>query len=73
MFSFWPLEKIIDEYKASDDKSFIGFCDFLINSHSIGFIKDDFAIYKSYERQCPIAATFKEAVLLINKSSDRIY
>ena len=73
MFSFWPLEKIIDEYKADDDKDFIGFCDFLINSHSIGFSKDDFAIYKSYDRQQPIAATFKEAIVMINKSSGAIY
>lgn len=73
MFSFWPLGKIIEEYKADDDKDFVGFCDFLINSHSIGFLKDDFVIYKSYDRRQKIAGTFKEVVLMINKGSASIY
>ncbi len=32
-----------------------------------------FCIYKSYDRQQPISATFKEAVLIIDKTSDAIY
>ena len=73
MFSFWPLERIIAEYKTSEENNFIGFCDFLINSHSIGFVKNDSSIYKSYDRQKPIAATFQEVVTMINESSDCIY
>ena len=73
MFSFWSLEKIIEEYKADDRKDFVGFCDFLIHSHSIGFSKNNLAIYKSYDRHQPIAGTFKEAVMMINQSSNAIY
>ena len=73
MFSFWPIERIITEYRTDGDENYIGFCDFLIHSYSIGFLKEDFAIYKSFDRQQPIAATFREAVIMINESSDSIY
>ena len=73
MFSFWPLERIIAEYKDNGEDGFVGFCDFLINSHSIGFLKNDLTICKSYDQQQPIATTFREAVIMINNSSDSIY
>jgi len=60
MFSLWSLERILKEYHEDGDTNYIGFCDFLINSHSIGFFKTDTGIFKSYDQTKPIGNTFKE-------------
>ena len=73
MFSIWPLQKIVDEYTASKDKNFVGFCDFLINSHCIGFLKNANGIFKDINPNLAIASTFEEAIELINSNSDLIY
>lgn len=76
MFYFWPLERIIEEYNESLDKNFIGFCDFLLASHYIGFKKDKSGIFKMYNFHPVIdiiAQTFEETVSMINSSSDLIY
>ncbi|WP_342084842.1 SMI1/KNR4 family protein [Dyadobacter sp. OTU695] len=46
MFSIWPLESIMDEYLSNTNKNFIGFSDYLICSHCIGFMNDRKGIYK---------------------------
>lgn len=73
MFSFWSLDRIVDEYKAGDDADFIGFCDFLINSYSIGFSKTNKKIFKHFDSVNPICDSFQEVVLLINSGSGNIY
>jgi hypothetical protein len=73
MISVWPMERIREEYGTSRDKIFIGFCDYLINSHCVGFFKDRSGIYKSYDEFNPIAESFKEAIDLINTGSDLIF
>ncbi|HWK06589.1 MAG TPA: SMI1/KNR4 family protein [Puia sp.] len=73
MFSIWPLQRIIKEYTASKDKTFIGFCDFLINSHCIGFLKNANGVFKDIDPSLAIASTFEEAIELINSNSDLIY
>jgi hypothetical protein len=77
MFYFWPLERIIEEFNDRSDKSFIGFCDFLLASSYIGFKKDEPGIFKSYSindvEPISIAANFEEVVAMINTSSDLIY
>lgn len=73
MFSLWSLDRILKEYQKDRDTNYIGFCDFLINSHSIGFLKTDNGIFKSYDQTQPIGNTFKEAIGLINSNSDLIY
>jgi len=86
MFSLWPLQRIIDEYlealsrnngKSSyqDEhaKNFVGFCDYLINSHQIGFFKNKIGVYKSYDEFNPIAKSFNDALQLINKDTELIY
>lgn len=73
MFSLWSLERILKEYHEDGDTNYIGFCDFLINSHSIGFFKTNKGIFKSYDQNQPIGNTFKEAVELINSNSALIY
>ena len=73
MFSFWSLDRIIDEYKADKDNTYVRFCDFLINTYSIGFSKDSEKIFKHFDRKDPVCDTFKEAVFLINLSSGNIY
>ncbi|MEO6976748.1 MAG: SMI1/KNR4 family protein, partial [Mucilaginibacter sp.] len=37
MFTFWQLEMIVDEFKGNTNNNFIGFCDFLLASHYIGY------------------------------------
>ncbi|MEN0053336.1 MAG: SMI1/KNR4 family protein [Mucilaginibacter sp.] len=76
MFTFWPLKLIIEDFEAASDKSFIGFCDFLINSYSIGFVRNRDGIFKSYnyiENKESIARSFEEVVDMINSNNDLIY
>ena len=73
MFSLWSLDRILKEYQEDGHINYIGFCDFLINSHSIGFFKTDNGIFKSYDQTQAIGNTFKEGIELINSKSDLIY
>lgn len=73
MFSVWPLEKIVEEYHESNDKNFISFCDYLINSHCIGFLKEHNGVFKDYNQTKPISSTFQEVIELINTDSKLIY
>jgi hypothetical protein len=78
MFHFWPLEKIVGEFDESSDESFIGFCDFFLSCHYIGFMKNQPGIFKRYSiikypEHNPLALSFKEVVNMINSSSDLIY
>lgn len=73
MFSIWPLDTIVEEYHSKKDKNFVGFSDFLINSHQIGFTKDRSGIFKYYTTPEYIADTFEQALLLINTDLDIIY
>lgn len=75
MFTFWPLDMILDEFQISTNKHFIGFSDFLLASHFIGFSKNKSGIFKSYHYDDGelIANTFQVAVDMINSSNDFIY
>ena len=73
MISIWPLRRIQDEYDEGDDKNFVGFCDYLISSHHIGFSKATMSIFKDYDEFNPIASTFEEAIELVSTGSDMIY
>jgi hypothetical protein len=77
MFSLWPLEKIEEEYRYYRFENFFGFCDYLVNSHWIGFVRDKNGIYKQYDlaNDIPvkIADTFRDAVFMINLNSGDIY
>ena len=73
MVSMWSLDRIVEEYKADDNKEFIGFCDFLINSYAIGFLRSTKGIFKSYDALPPAADTFKEAIASILTGSDNLY
>ncbi|WP_295668523.1 SMI1/KNR4 family protein [uncultured Mucilaginibacter sp.] len=73
MFTFWSLETIIEEYNRWGDKEFIGFSDYLIASHAIGFKRNEKGIFKLYDEPIPIAETFEEVVNMINSGSQLIY
>ncbi len=73
MISIWPLSRIKDEYADSDDKNFVGFCDYLTSSHHIGFSKDTMYIFKDKDEFTPMASTFEEAIELVSTGSDMIY
>ncbi|MGG7551798.1 SMI1/KNR4 family protein [Chryseobacterium arthrosphaerae] len=73
MFSIWPLARII-EYYNENDKNFIPFADYLINSHHVGFVKGKKGIFKNCgEVPGLIADTFSEAIFLINSDADILY
>jgi hypothetical protein len=75
MISIWPLDRILKEYGRYDN--FVGFSDYLINSHVYGFLKGQQGIFKNYDlaESVPekIAETFEEAITLININSDLLY
>lgn len=75
MFSIWPLERILEEYSSSEDKNFVGFADFLINSHNIGFLKTQAGVFKTYRinEYFLISNSFIDAIKLINTNADLIY
>ncbi|WP_143307491.1 SMI1/KNR4 family protein [Chitinophaga vietnamensis] len=75
LFSIWPLERILEEYESSADKGFVGFSDYLINSHSLGFLKSQSGVFKNYGtgKYIPVSASFTESIKLINSNSDLIY
>jgi len=74
MFSFWSLNRIIEEFVESENKNIIGFCDFLIMSHVIGFKRNAVGIFNDYSTDYePIALTFMEAIGMINSGSREIY
>lgn len=73
MFSIWPIERILCEYEEREDKMFVGFSDFLINSHALGFCKGLEGVYKDVRRPFPVAKTFEECIDLINADSSLIY
>jgi hypothetical protein len=70
MIFLWPMEQIREEYKMNGDPNFVGFCDFLINSHAVGFHKARPEIYKSYDEFNAIAHTFIQVINMINRNSD---
>lgn len=49
MFCIWSLDRIIEEYEYMRHPDFIGFCDYLINSHYIGFVRGEAGIFKRYD------------------------
>ena|SRR5579863_7684184 len=70
MISLWPMERIREEYARNRDPNFVGFCDYLISSHAVGFYKGRPGIYKSYDEFNPIADTFMQVIELINRNAD---
>ncbi len=76
MFTIWSIERIKKEYLENDDKNFVGFSDYLIGSHTLGFVKGKRGIYKNYEsydKEVLICETFEEAINMILLNEDGIY
>jgi hypothetical protein len=75
MFTLWPLDMIIREFEGNVNKNFIGFCDFLLASHCLGYNRDKPGGFKSYgfEDGEQIAGTFEEVISMINSNSELIY
>jgi len=47
-FSFWPLDRIMEQHGEGNNKSFIGFSDWAILCNVIGFVKESAGVYKDY-------------------------
>ena len=73
MFSLWSLDRILKEYQEDEDPKFIGFCDYLINSHTLGFYTDDKLIYKYYDKPKAITNSFQDFISLLNSNDDLLY
>ena len=77
MFTIYPIERIAEEYNESKNKIFIPFCDYLINSHQIGFNKEDKKIYINCRldkwHNDKVADTFEQSLIeIINDSKKYI-
>jgi SMI1 / KNR4 family (SUKH-1) len=66
MFCIWPIEKIRKDYLVFHDKNFIGFCDYLMDSHWIGLHKISQGVFNDFDLEKPITGTFKEFIKFIN-------
>lgn len=74
MFSFWSLKRILEEWSDRNNTNFIGFCDFLISSHEIGFDIISRCIIIDYSIEGEIVSnSFKETIELINSSDPSVY
>jgi SMI1 / KNR4 family (SUKH-1) len=75
MFCIWDLERIAEEFEKSDKKDFIPFCDYFINCHQIGYVKNRVGVYKAYydDIDYKIAETFEETLQLIANDSELLY
>ena len=74
MFTIWPIELILEYYDREENKDYVGFSDYMANSHQIGFLKSKPGVYVLYgEVPDKVADTFSEAIQLINADSDKIY
>ena len=73
MFSIWTLERIKDEYEKCEDKNFIPFCDYLIDSHRIGYLKNQSKVFKDFDQLNPIANSFEDTIRLIIEDSKLLY
>ena len=76
MIEIWSLERIENGFGRYPD--FIGFSDYLINSHVYGFLKNQQGVFKNYDSADSgipekIADTFEEAIDLINSNSNLLY
>jgi len=76
MFTLWPLEMIITEFEANRGDVFVGFCDFLLASHFIGYYKNMEGVFKVYNNQDQknfLANSFRETIELINLNAPSVY
>lgn len=66
LFHIWPIEEIGSEWELSQEKEFIPSCDFLINFHQIGFLKNKLGLYKRYkDKAALVCADFAQLLRLI--------
>lgn len=72
MFSLWSLERIYEEYKFDQNLDYIAFCDYLINSHSMGYMKSRNGIFMNTTNE-KVCETFEEFIGLLNTNSDKLY
>ena len=76
MFTLWPLNLIKDEFKSvHSNGNFIGFSDWLLASHLIGFNKNRPGVFKSYNGDDGelIAESFEIFVDMINSKNKLLY
>lgn len=74
MFTLWSLERILKEYQEANNLDFIGFCDYLIQTCTIGFNKHNDHIYKYiYDEPEFVVNTFEETIALFNTNYCILY
>jgi hypothetical protein len=66
LFCIWSIEKIRADYTISYDKEFIGFGDYMMASHEIGFFKNIDGVFNDYDLEKPLTNSFKEFIHFIN-------
>ena len=73
MFSLWPLEQILEEHANEDSVDYIGFCDFLVFSHTIGFSKITGHICQNNHSSISITDSFQQCIWMINNGDKAVY
>jgi hypothetical protein len=74
-FSIWTFDRMIEEYEQEKkaDYDFIPICDYLINSHWYGYIRNRNGVFKDYDRKELIAENFEEFLKLLLSDSEKLY
>ncbi|MBE8724662.1 SMI1/KNR4 family protein [Flavobacterium hungaricum] len=72
MFSLWSLERIYEECKSDQNSNYIPFCDYLINSHAIGYMRNADGIFINTINE-KICETFDEFIGLLSINSEKLY
>ena len=76
MFSVFPLSRIREEFNESVKKDFIPFCDYLINSHHLGFNRTTKEITLRYflpdSQDVEVADSFLACMVEVINDSEKV-
>jgi hypothetical protein len=72
-YSLWSVERILEEYQKDSNDNYVGFCDYLVNSYSFGFFKNENGIFQEFNQFEVKGETFKRFIELINDDSNKLY
>ena len=73
LFGIWPIERIIEEFDSTEQRDFIAFGDYMINSHSFGYSRSNPGIFKSYDLTQSVANSFEQTLRLMLIDSSNLY
>ncbi|MET0637950.1 MAG: SMI1/KNR4 family protein [Chitinophagaceae bacterium] len=69
----WSIERVLYEHATREDKTFIGFADFMLNSWAYGFFIGKEGIYKDCDSHLPVCNSFETWVHLVEEDSNYLH